>query len=185
MLMTVLPSHVSDVTAESYWWCRCRVMLATALLRQLSCGVMLMLSHAGDDAAEATWPQRDVDAESYRRQCCRVLLATTLLRPLGRGVILMLSHAGNGVVEMNWPQRDVDAESCWWQCWRWCYQGDLAVARYRCRVMLAIMLPSHARDGDAEVTWPRHDINVEPYWQQCCRVMLTMALPRWPDHDTM
>jgi hypothetical protein len=71
-----------------------------------------MLSHAGDDAAEATWPQRDVDAESYRRQCCRVLLATTLLRPLGRGVILMLSHAGNGVVEMTWPQRDVDAESC-------------------------------------------------------------------------
>jgi hypothetical protein len=33
--------------------CSCRVMLVTVLL-----------SHAGDDTAEATWPRRDVDAES-------------------------------------------------------------------------------------------------------------------------
>jgi hypothetical protein len=49
--------------------CRCRVMLAT-----------MLLSHAHDDAAEVTWPQRDVDAESSRRQCCRVMLVTTLPR---------------------------------------------------------------------------------------------------------
>jgi hypothetical protein len=47
-------------------------MLATTLPRRLGCGVMLMrvmlvimlLSHAGDDAIEVTWPRRDVDVES-------------------------------------------------------------------------------------------------------------------------
>jgi hypothetical protein len=36
------------------------------LPRRLGHGAMSLLSHAGDVAAEATWPWRDVDAES----CC-------------------------------------------------------------------------------------------------------------------
>jgi hypothetical protein len=44
--------------------CRYRVILVMSLLRQLGCGVMLLPSHAGDVAAEATWPWSDVDVES-------------------------------------------------------------------------------------------------------------------------
>jgi hypothetical protein len=33
--------------------CRCRVMLS-----------IMLLSHGGDGAVEATWPRRDIDAES-------------------------------------------------------------------------------------------------------------------------
>jgi hypothetical protein len=39
--------------------CRCRVKLAT-----------MLPSHAGDGAAEATWPRCDVEAESCWQQCC-------------------------------------------------------------------------------------------------------------------
>jgi hypothetical protein len=39
-------------------------MLAMALLRHLGHGAMSLLSHAGDDATEATWPWRDVVDES-------------------------------------------------------------------------------------------------------------------------
>jgi hypothetical protein len=46
-----------------------------------------MPSHAGDGAAEATWPRRDVDVESYWRRCYRVMLVTALLRQLGRDMI--------------------------------------------------------------------------------------------------
>jgi hypothetical protein len=38
------------------------------------------------------------------------------------------------------------------------------------------MLPSHAGDNTTEVTWPRCDIDAESCWQQCCRVVLAMAL---------
>jgi hypothetical protein len=38
------------------------------------------------------------------------------------------------------------------------------------------MLPSHARDNAVEVTWPWRDVDAESCWQQCCRVMLSMAL---------
>jgi hypothetical protein len=41
-------------------------MLAMALPMRLSHGMMYLLSHAGDGAAEATWPWHDVIAES----CC-------------------------------------------------------------------------------------------------------------------
>jgi hypothetical protein len=51
---------------------------------------------------------------------------------------------------MKMPSHDGDdaAESCWRRRCR----GDLAVVRYRCRVMLATMLLSHAGDGAVEVT---------------------------------
>jgi hypothetical protein len=42
--------------------------------------------------------------------------------------------------------------------------------------MLATILPNHGRDDAAKSTWPRCDVDVESCWQQCCRVMLTMAL---------
>jgi hypothetical protein len=38
----------------------------------------VLLSHAVDDATEATWPRRDVDVESCWRQWCQVVLATML-----------------------------------------------------------------------------------------------------------
>jgi hypothetical protein len=40
----------------------------------------VLSSHAGNDAAEATWLQPDVDVKSCRRQCCRVMLAMALSR---------------------------------------------------------------------------------------------------------
>jgi hypothetical protein len=46
--------------------------------------VIMLLSHAGDDAVGATWPRHDVDAESCWRQCCQVMLAMTMLGQLGR-----------------------------------------------------------------------------------------------------
>jgi hypothetical protein len=42
--------------------------------------------------------------------------------------------------------------------------------------MLASMLLSHAGDGATEVTWSWRDVNAESCGQQCCRVMLVMAL---------
>jgi hypothetical protein len=50
------------------------------------------------------------------------------------------------------------------------------MAQCRCRVMLATMLPSHAGDGAVGATWPRRGVNAKSCWQQCCRVMLAMAL---------
>jgi hypothetical protein len=44
-------------------------------------------------------------------------------------------------------------------------EAMLVMARCRCRVMLAIGLPSHASDGAAEVTWPRHDVGAELWWR--------------------
>jgi hypothetical protein len=44
--------------------CRCRVMLAMMLSRQLGCDTMSLSSHTGNDAAEATWLRRDVSIES-------------------------------------------------------------------------------------------------------------------------
>jgi hypothetical protein len=38
----------------------------------------MLLSHASDDAARATWPQRDVDVESCWRQSFRVMMAMAL-----------------------------------------------------------------------------------------------------------
>jgi hypothetical protein len=49
--------------------------------------VTMLLSHAGDGAAEVTLLQRDVDAESCWRQCCLVMLAMALSRRLGRGTM--------------------------------------------------------------------------------------------------
>jgi hypothetical protein len=49
--------------------------------------MMVLLSHAGDGAVGATWPQHDVDAKSYWRWYCRVMLATALPGQLGHGVM--------------------------------------------------------------------------------------------------
>jgi hypothetical protein len=38
----------------------------------------VVLNHASDGAAKATWPRRDVDAKSCWRQCYRVVLAMAL-----------------------------------------------------------------------------------------------------------
>jgi hypothetical protein len=73
----------------------------------------------------------------------------------------MSSHAG-----------DNDVESCWQQRCR----DNLATAQCRCRVMLVMLLPSHAGDDTAEATWPRHDVDVESCWRQCCRVMMAIVL---------
>jgi hypothetical protein len=66
-----------------------------------------------------------------------------------------------------------------------CCRGDLAAVRSRCRVILATMLPSHAGDDAAEVTWPRRDIDAESCWQQCYQVMLVMTQPRQLGRDEM
>jgi hypothetical protein len=57
-------------------------------------------------------------------------------------VTALLSPAGDGVAE-----------------------ATLVVTQCRCRVMLAAVLPSHASDGVAKVTWPRRDIDVELCWR--------------------
>jgi hypothetical protein len=38
------------------------------------------------------------------------------------------------------------------------------VVRCICQVMLAIILPSHASDDAAEVTWPRCGVDAESCW---------------------
>jgi hypothetical protein len=48
------------------------------------------------------------------------------------------------------------------------------VARCRCGVMPATVLPSHAGDGAAEVTWSRRDVDVESCQRRCCRVILAL-----------
>jgi hypothetical protein len=48
----------------------------------------MLMSHAGDDIAGVTWPQRDID----------------------------LSHPGDNAAEATLPWRNIDAESCWRQC---------------------------------------------------------------------
>jgi hypothetical protein len=73
----------------------------------------------------------------------------------------MLSHADTNAVE---------------SYWRRCCRGDLAAMRCRCLLMLATMLLSHAGDDAVDTTWPRHDVDAESCWPQCCRVMLAMAL---------
>jgi hypothetical protein len=72
----------------------------------------------------------------------------------------MLSHAGDGTAK---------------SCWQWRCGGGLAVAQYRCCVMLTMVLPSHAGDGVAEAAWPWSDVDAESCWRQCCRVMLVIA----------
>jgi hypothetical protein len=60
----------------------------------------------------------------------------------------MLSHASDNAAESYWQRR----------C-----QGDLAMARCRCQVMLTIMLSSYDGDGAVEATWPPHDVDAESY----------------------
>jgi hypothetical protein len=59
---------------------------------------MSVPSHAGDGAAEATWPRR------------RVMLAMTLPRQLGHNTMSMPSHASDGDAKATWPWRDVAAD---------------------------------------------------------------------------
>jgi hypothetical protein len=33
-------------------------------------------------------------------------------------------------------------------------------------------------DSAAESTWPRHVVDIESYWGQCCQVMLVITLCR-------
>jgi hypothetical protein len=88
------------------------------------------------------WSWRDVAAKSCWRWHRRVMLVMVLSR-------------------WHWPWRDVAAKSCW----RWCCRGDLAATQCRCRVMLAMVLLSHAGDGAAEVTWPWPDVDAESCWR--------------------
>jgi hypothetical protein len=109
-----------------------------ALSRQLSRDTMWTPSHTSDGTAEVTWPRSNVDVKSCWQRCCRVMMVTALLSPAGDG----------------------PTESCWRRCcqvllvmallsWRWLWhdvaakghRGDLAVARYRYRVMLTMPLP--------------------------------------------
>jgi hypothetical protein len=55
---------------------------------------------------------------------------------------------------------DGDVESCW----RWHCHGDLVVARCRCRVILVMMLSSHAGNDAAKATWLRCDVDAESCW---------------------
>jgi hypothetical protein len=50
------------------------------------------------------------------------------------------------------------------------------MVRYRCRVMLATMLPSHAGDGTTEATWP---------WCNVDAVMLATMLPSHADDNVV
>jgi hypothetical protein len=49
--------------------------------------VTMLVSHAGDDADGATWPQHDEDVESCWQRCYRVMLATVLPGRHDRGAM--------------------------------------------------------------------------------------------------
>jgi hypothetical protein len=51
--------------------------------------------------------------------------------------------------------------------------------------MLATMLPSHAGDGAAEVTWLWCDADVESCWRQCCEVVLATMMSRRLGRDVI
>jgi hypothetical protein len=128
-------------------------MLATVLPSP----AMKMSSHVGDDVAESCW-RRYCRGDLVVARCrCRVMLAT-----------ILSSHAGDDAVGVTWPRRDVDGDSCWRQCCRvmlaTTLSGDLAVARCRCRVMLATKLPSHEGNDAVGATWPRRDVDAESCW---------------------
>jgi hypothetical protein len=92
---------------------------------------MVMMSHAGDSAAKATWPRRDYryrvivatalpshadddDAESCWRQCCQGYFghgAMSLPRQLGYVTMLLTSHADDVAAEPTWPWHDISTES--------------------------------------------------------------------------
>jgi hypothetical protein len=122
-------SYADDGATESCWWWCHRGDLATVQCKCWVILVMVLPSHVGDGAAGVTWLWRDVDAESCCWWCYWVMPMMVLPGRFGRGVMYMPSHTGDGAFE-----------SCWW----WHYQGDLAVMRCRCRVLLAMMLPSDA-----------------------------------------
>jgi hypothetical protein len=65
-------------------------------------------------------------------------------------VMVLSSHAGDSATEL---------------CWRRRCRGDLVMMRCRCRVMLAMVLPSHTSDDAARVTWPLRDVDVESCWR--------------------
>jgi hypothetical protein len=92
----------------------------------------VLLSHAGDGAAEVTWPRRDVDVESCWRRHCRGDLAVMRCRCRVMLTMVLPSHIDYGAVEAIWLRHDVDAEPCW----QWCCWDDLIATRWRCRVML-------------------------------------------------
>jgi hypothetical protein len=49
--------------------------------------------------------------------------------------------------------------------------------------MLTMVLSSHTSNDATKVTWPRHDVDAESCWRQCCRVMpVTVLLGRF-GHD--
>jgi hypothetical protein len=84
-------------------------------------------------------------------------------------VMVLPSHAGDSATGATWSRCGVEvagdgsAESCW----RWCCWGDLGTTRCRCQVTLTTMLPCHAGDGVAKVTWSWRDVDVESCWRQC------------------
>jgi hypothetical protein len=63
--MMLLVSHADNGTAESCWrWCYQSDVSRGELLLPSHAGDGTM-SHASDDAVEATWPWRDVAVESW------------------------------------------------------------------------------------------------------------------------
>jgi hypothetical protein len=87
-----------------------------------------------------------------------------------------------------WSWCNVDAESCWRQCYRvmlamvlpslagnGAAEVMLVVVWCRYRVMLVTVLSSHTSDGAAEATWPRRNVDVESWWRWRYRGDLTVA----------
>jgi hypothetical protein len=51
--------------------------------------------------------------------------------------------------------------------------------------MLAMVMPSHADDGTAGVTWLRRDVDADSCSRRCYRVMLVTTLPGRLGRGTM
>jgi hypothetical protein len=75
---------------------------------------------------------------------------------------MLLSHAGDDAAKVTWPRRNVDV-----------------------KVMLTIVLPSHAHDTTIDPTRLRRDVDDVSCRPQCCQVMLMTALSRRHGHDAM
>jgi hypothetical protein len=71
----------------------------------------VLLGHAGNATAGATWPRCDVDVESCWRQCCRVMRVMALQLKVVLAVVRLCSLRDRSIEVLS--HREQVGYSCW------------------------------------------------------------------------